>query len=434
MYAWVAGLLGLRVDRDDHGGPDRHGHDGRTGTAIPRRDGVDDRAVVVSLFGRFVDELASGLPLVLMPTLQARLGLSVAQVGWLLQALHAVAAVVEPVAAVAIDVMDRRPLLVWGALGWAVSLLLVAGAPTYGWLVLAFVAAGAASGPLAHTTDVLLVEMHPGAEERIGTRQTLLDTAGALLAPAAVAVVGWLGGDPRVPLVVTGISIVGYAILLAATPMPGPAAASASSVAVDGSADDAAGRIATWSLGRIRRNVVDVLRVREARLWIAALFAEMVADTPALFEPVWLAGDVGASQTLVAVHAGVELAASLVGLALLDRWLRHHSARSALTAACVANLLIYPVWLAVPGVVAKIVLVVPLAVTVAPIWPLVRARALAAVPGRGGVVMALTSVFGVLPLAGLFGWVSAQVGLTPTMLAVTMAGTLAIVLIVRARA
>lgn len=412
MYAWLAGLLGLRTDHRERGGT--------VVTPIPRRDGVGDRAAVLALFGRFVDEVASGLPLVLMPTLQARLGLSVAQVGWCLQALNAVAAVVEPVAAVAIDVLDRRPLLVWGAAGWAVSLLIVAGAPTYGWLLLAFVVAGTASGPLAHTTDVLLVEMHPGAEERIGTRQTLLDTTGALLAPAAVAVVGWLGGDPRIPLVVTGLGILGYAAVLAATPMPAPTSAAA----------PAARRM---SLAQVRRNVAEVWRVREARLWLLALLAEMVADTPALFEPVWLAGDVGASQSMVAVHAAVELAASLVGLTLLDRWLRHGATRSVLTAACVANLCLYPVWLAVPGVIAKTVLVVPLALTLAPIWPLVRARALASVPGRGGVILALMSVFGVLPLAGVFGWVSAQVGLTSTMLAVHTAGTLAILLVARAR-
>jgi fucose permease len=387
--------------------------------AIPRRDDVSDRAAVLALFGRFVDELASGLPLVLMPTLQRRLGLTVAQVGWCLQALYGVAAIVEPFSAAAIDVVRRRPLLVWGALGWAVSLLLVAGAPSYGWLLLAFVVAGAASGPLAHTTDVLLVEMHPRAEERIGARQTMLDTGGALLAPAAVAAAGWIGADPRIALVGSGVGILGYAVLLAGTSMPGPVAVATAT------ATEALGPL-RQSFRQIRENIGVVLRDREARLWLLALFGDALIEVPALFEPVWLGGDIGASQSLVAVHVAVEMAASLVGLALLDRWLRRHDARTILVASSVAHLVIYPLWLAVPGIVAKTVVVVPLAITIAPVWPLARARALAALPGRGGAVLAVTSLYGVLPLAAAFGWVSARVGLAPTMFVVTTVATLGI--------
>ncbi|HSJ44479.1 MAG TPA: MFS transporter [Euzebyales bacterium] len=406
IYAWVARRLGVR--------------------GIHRREDVTDRAVVLALFGRFVDELASGIPLVLMPTLRTRLGLTVAQVGWCLQALYAVAAVVEPVAAAGIDVLRRRALLVWGALGWAVALLLVAGAPSYGWLVLAFVVAGAASGPLAQTTDVLLVEMHPDAEERIGARQTLLDTIGALLAPAAIAVVAWVGGDARIALVGAGLAILLYAVLLATTPVPGPAGVGAGGGAVSIEP-------VQRSLRQVRENLGVVLRDHEARIWLLALLGDAVAEVPTLFEPVWLGGEVGASQSMVAVHAAVELAASVVGLALLDRWVQRHDARRILTVACAANVLIYPVWLLVPGVTAKVVLAVPLALTVAPVWPLVRARALKAVPNRGGMVLAITSLYGVLPLAAAFGWVGARVGLTPTMLVVHVTATLGILLAVRRR-
>jgi MFS family permease len=393
--------------------------------SIPRRADVGDRAVVLALFGRFVDELASGVPLVLMPTLQRRLGLTVAQVGWCLQVLYGVAAIVEPVAAAAIDVVRRRPLLVWGAVGWAASLLLVAGASSYGWLLVAFVVAGAASGPLAHTSDVLLVEMHSRAEERIGARQTLLDTTGALLAPAAVAVVGWAGGDTRIALVGSGVAVLGYAALLALTPMPDPVARARMPAA-----GDALGPLRR-ALGQIRENLGVVLADREARLWLLALLGDALLEIPALFAPVWLGGDVGASQAMVAVHVAVELAASLVGLALLDGWLQRRDARTILIVSLVAHLVLYPVWLVVPGIVAKTVVVVPLAIAIAPVWPLARARALAAIPGRGGAVLAVTSLYGLLPLAAGFGWISARAGLAPTMFAVTTVATLGILVTVR---
>lgn len=398
MYGWMARRLGAR--------------------GVPRRSDVSDRAVVLVLFGRFVDELASELPLVLMPTLQARLGLSVTQVGWLLQALYGSAAIVEPVAATAIDLVRRRPLLVWGAFGWATAVLMVAAAPSHVWLLGAFVLMGTASGPLAHTSDVVLVETHPGAEERIGARQTMVDTVGALLAPTAVAVTGWAGADQRVPLVVTGVGILGYAVQLARTQLPGPRGAPPPL------GDTAAAVAGAWR--QVRTNAGEVLRSRDARMWLVALFGESLMDVWWLFTPVWLARDVGASQASVAVHTAVALAASLVGLLLLDRWLERYDARAILLAACATGLFVFPAWLLVPGVGLKIAAIVPLTLAVTPIWPIARARALAAAPGRGGMVLALTSLYGVVPIAAAVGWVGDRVGLAPTMAAVHTVGTLLI--------
>lgn len=406
MYGWMTRLLGVRGMR--------------------RREGVDDRAAVLALFGRFVDELASGLLLVLMPTLQARLGLSVTQVGWLLQALEGAAAVVEPATAAAIDVVRRRPLLVVGAIGWAVALLLVAGASSYTWLLLAFAVVGMTSGALALTTDVLLVEMHPGAEERIGARQTMLDTVGALLAPVAVAATSWAGADARLPLAVTGVAVAGYAVLLATAAVPDPPHPVREAGALVGPARRA------WR--QVRANAALVVRSREARPWLITLFGETLMEAPLLFVPVWLAGDVGASQAAVAVHVGVELAASLVGLVLVDRLLRRWDARMILTASAVAALVAFPVWLLVPGITAKIVLIVPLTLAVTPVWPLARARALAAAPGRGGAVLAVTSLFGVVPLTALVGWLGEGVGLGPVMWAMHTVAALLILLTVHRRA
>ena len=404
MYGWLTGPLGLR--------------------GLGRRQDVDNRAAVLALFGRFVDELASGLLIVLMPTLQARLGLSVTQVGWLLQALDGAAAVVEPIMAAASDVVRRRPLLVIGALGWPAALLLSAGAPSYAWLVGAFLVVGVTSGALALTTDVLLVEMHPGAEERVGARQTMLDTVGALLAPAAVAATTWGGGDTRIPLVVAGVALLGYALLLASTAMPDPPPP-----VVAGDRTQPVRR----ALRQIVGNTGLVLRSREVRPWLLALFGETLMAVPALFVPVWLAGDVGASQGAVAVHVGVELAASLVGLALVDRWLQRWDARAILTTAAVAALVAYPVWLLAPGITARIVLVVPLTLATTPVWPLARARALAAVPGRGGAALGVTSLFGALPLTALVGWLGDLVGLAPVMLVMHTTATLLILLTLRRR-
>jgi MFS family permease len=383
--------------------------------SLRRTEELDDRATVLALFARFTDEVASGLLLVLMPTFRARLGLSVVQVGWLLQVLFSTAAVVEPMAGAAIDVFRRRPLLVWGAAGWAASLLLAAGAPTFGWMLAAFALVGVASGPLAHTADVVLVEAHPDAVERIASRSTVLDTTGALLAPVAVAVAGWSGVDDRVLLITAGVAAVGYAALLATSVFPPPPPR----------------HEGTSLVAQVKDNLGAVVRDRSARLWLGALAVQEVLGLSELFEPVWLRDVVGASQPLVAVHVAVGMAASLVGLLVLDRLLVRHGSGPILVAACVGTAVLYPVWLLAPGIVLKLVLVIPRNAAMAPLWPILRSRSLAATPGAGGATSALYSLLGLVPLQAGFGWAASRVGLTPTMLVVHLAATLALLLLVR---
>jgi MFS transporter, FSR family, fosmidomycin resistance protein len=383
--------------------------------SLRRNADLDDRATVLALFARFTDELASGLLIVLMPTLRARLGLSVTQVGWLWQALFSTAAVVEPIAGAAIDLVRRRPLLVWGAFGWGAALLLAAGAPSFGWLLAAFALVGLASGPLAHTADVVLVEAHPEAVERITNRSTVLDTVGALLAPAAVAVAAWAGVDDRILLVTCGVALCGYAALLATSTYPPPPGRHEGAPLVE----------------QVRANVRAVVGDRTARLWLAALLVQEVLGLSELFEPVWLRDVVGTSQSLVAVHVAVGMAATLLSLLALDRLLARFGSLPVLVAACVGTAVLYPAWLLAPGIALKLVLVVPRNAAMAPLWPILRSRSLAAIPGAGGTTSALYSLLGLVPLQAAFGWAGSRVGLTSTMLVVHLAATVALVALIR---
>lgn len=398
MFAWLSRKMGL--------------------TALGRQEDLDDRTTVLVLFARFTDEVASGLLVVLMPSLRGQLGLTVVQAGWCFQTLFAVAAVVEPIAGAALDLVRRHPYLVWGAAGWAASLLLAAGAPGFGWLLAGFALAGAASGPLAHTADVVLIEGHPDAVERIQGRSTTIDTIGALLAPVAVAAAGWLGIDERLVLAAAGGATLGYAGLLAGSVVPVPRVQTA-----------AAGN----PVARIARNVRRVLRDRAGRRWLAALLIHELLDLPELFEPIWLRDVVGVSRSLVAVHVALGMVATLIGLVWLDRWLVTHDAGSVLVASVIGAVVLYPLWLLTPGVTARFVLVMPRNLAMAPLWPILRSRALAATPGAAGTVSALSSLTGLVPLAAGFSWLAARWGLTPTMLTVVLGAAASLLLVLDRR-
>ncbi len=58
----------------------------------------------------------------------------------------------------------------------------------------------------------------------------------------------------------------------------------------------------------------------------------------------------------------------------------------------------------------------PLTVAKAPIWPIVRGRSLASLPGGAGTVVAVSAVIGLLPLPLALGWLGQVAGLTPVLL------------------
>jgi predicted MFS family arabinose efflux permease len=394
MSSWLARVLGLSTAR--------------------RSAALDDRAAVVLLFARAVDEVCSGLLVVLMPTLRARLGLTVQQVGWCFQALTSVAGVVEPITGVAIDHVRRRPLLMLGAAGWGAALVVAAVAPGFWWLLSAFALVGLTSGALAHTADVVLVESFPLEIERIASRSTWLDTLGALSAPVAIGLTVWAGGEGRLLLVIAGVGALAYALLLLGAGLPPPSRPQ----------DEQRLRGAV-------RGFTELARDRSARRWLGCLLLFSLLDPVELFEPVWLASSVGVSQRGVALHAVVGLTAALLATAALDRWLERHDAGPVLVASCAASLVLYPAWLLVPGFGAKLVLVAIRDAVSAPLWPILRARALAALPGRGGTASAVTALAGLLPLPALIGWAASRFGLTRSLVAVSVVALAGMLLVAR---
>ena len=125
---------------------------------IPRAEGVSRRVVTLGLGGRFTDEVLSGLPEVLMPTLQRTLGLRHSQVGVLALVLDSVGAVVERVNGLLIDLWQRRWLMAWGAALLGLAVIVIGAATSFFVVVIGFALYGLGSGPLAHTADAVLVE------------------------------------------------------------------------------------------------------------------------------------------------------------------------------------------------------------------------------------------------------------------------------------
>lgn len=371
---------------------------------LPRAEGVSDLQVALGFGARFWDELLSGMPAVLMPTLQQQLGLSLTQISLLSQLLNYVAMVVEPVSGLLIDVWSRKWLMGLGALGIGCSLILVGAAPTFGVLLLAYALYGAGSGPLAHTGDVVIVDAYPTVPDRAFTRSTMIDTVGALLGPLLVAAIFWLHLSWRGLLLAAGLGAVIYGLMIVRTGLPSPH--HAQQAAKQG------------LLPAIWANIQVALGDFEARRWLLFLFCFDLLETPFLLKTVWLVQEVGMAQGLVGLYVAAEMGMGLLGLVALDRWRRVSSVHQVLRVVTGMVGALFPLWLLLPGVWTRFGLMLPLAFFFAMYWPLAKASSLTAVPGRAGVMQAVSSLFGIVPLPLLFGLLAQEIGLTWAMLGV----------------
>jgi MFS family permease len=382
---------------------------------LPRAQGIGDRLVAVGLGGRFMDELLSGLPTVLLPTIRLHFGLSYTQVSLLGLAMRYVGAVVEPIADLLIDLWKRRWLMAFGAAGIGLATIVMGIAPTFAILLLGFGLYGLASGPLAHTADVVLVEAYPKAPDRIFTRATLLDTFGALLASLLVSITFILGLEWRWLMVSLGASSLIYAAIIVTTRFPARANEN----------DEEKGGTGHTLIFNVR----SVLSNRQTLRWLLFLFLLAVAEAPVTFTTIWLREEVGVSQALIGLYKALEMAVSIVSLIYLDRWLSKSSFRRVLLIAGIGVLILYPIWLFIPGVLTRFVLSVPLGFLFTVFWPIGKAQSLGSAPGLGGTVTAVHSLLALVPVPLLFGLLAESKSLTSAMLWVTMISVVAMIMV-----
>jgi MFS family permease len=334
-------------------------------------------------------------------------GLDLFQVGVLLQAVDWVALVVEPLAASSIDHSSRRRLIAWGAGALAVSMALMAVAPSFWPLLVAFALYGVGAGPVAHTADVVVLESFPTEPDRAYSRASLLDTCGALLGPVAVAVALSAGLSWRVVLAVLAVlvGLYGWAANRATFSPPPRTRRAGESV-----------------LGALVSGLRSALSHGEIRRALLVLLAFDVFEAGFVLQYVWLHDEVGLSEPAVALWAVGEHLVGLVALLVLDRWLSDRLPVRILQAATGALVVLPALWIAVPGVAGKVLVGIPLAFATAIVWPLAKARSLTVAPELAGATQAVTTLYPVLPLALVEGWLASTIGTGPAMAATAAVG------------
>ncbi len=380
--------------------------------AAGRPPGWHSTAYVIEFF----DELVFTVFVVALPFIRDELGLDYAQIGLLLGVPLIASSAAEPLLLLLGDTRLRRPLILAGGVGVALTLFLTAGADAFPLLLAAQVLAYPSSGLFVSLTEAQMIEGNPAQESQAMARWTAAGTVGDLLGPAALALVVSLGGSWRSGLAFLGAA--GLLLTLAAARQPRRS------------------HVDLPTPRRLARQVAANLRSLRGRrrllLWVALLpLADLLLDVFFGYLALFLTDVTGLAPGAAALGTTLWLAGFLGGQLALPRLLDRVDGRALLRWSAAACLVGYPAWLMIAWPTGMRLALLPLlGLLVASWYPVLKGEAYAAAPGLPSTVGALSSLVGNLGglLAAVVGLVAASTSLTAALALLTV-GPMCLVLL-----
>ena len=398
----------------------------RPGTAV----------LLAALAVELVDELVDGTKSATLPLIRHDLALNYVQVGLLTAIPLIVGSLLElPMGVLSGSGGRRRRFILGGGLVFIAAVLAAGLAHSFAVLVISLTAFFPASGAFVSLTQAALMDAAPERQAQHMARWTLAGSAGAVAGPLLAAAVLAAGGGWRLAFAVVAVASAAAWGAIAVTgrarhgqpQKSGSDAASEPGTAGPGSAPEH-GDENGWPGWR---PAVALVRRSGALRWLALLeVSDLLLDVLTAFLAVYLVAIAHASPAVAALGVAVRLGAGLAGDVILIRLLERRDGRRVLRASVPLAVTLFPAFLLVPGIVAKLALLAALTLATAPWYPVLQAELYGSLPGRSGLAVSLTSaaslagglgplVVGLLAERLGLGWAMASLCVAPiAMLAV----------------
>jgi MFS transporter, FSR family, fosmidomycin resistance protein len=348
--------------------------------------------LLVALSVEFVDELADGAKGAALPLIRGDLALTYDQIGLLAAVPLLLGSLLElPIGLLSGDGCRRWRLILGGGVVFTAALAAAAVARSFVALLIALVIFYPASGAFVGLTQSALMDADPGRRAQHMARWDLAGSAGAVAGPFLLLVALASGGSWRAAyLMLAGAAALACIAVVRSGPLRGPQA-EPDAGGGPGSDDDTAPL----------RQAIGALRRSEVRRWLVLLqFSDLLVDVLSGFLALYLVAVAQASPAQAALGVAIRLAAGLAGDVLVIWLLERFSSRTILRASAAAALVLYPAFLTVPGLAAKLVILAGLSVATAAWYPVSQAGLFHSLPRRSGVAVSLASAASLLGALG----------------------------------
>jgi FSR family fosmidomycin resistance protein-like MFS transporter len=367
----------------------------------------------------YFDEFNYSIGNAALPAIRDNLGFTYVQVGLLLGLPGIVNTFIEPVLMLLGDTHYRKHIMLGGGMAIALSLLAIATAHNFTWVLLGMVIAFPASGAYVSLSQATLMDLNPGRQPQMMARWTVAGSLANLLGPLLLAGGFALGFGWRWAY----FGMAGMCLLLV---------------------------MITWRRqiplhprlqqpGQPAHPMHDLLQglwqgIRNPKLlrWMALLpISDLLLDVLTGYLPLYFTDVAGFTVAQASLMMSVLMLASLISNIVLIPILEKFPGRNVVRLSAGVTGALYAAWLLAPWLWAKIALIIVIKLVTLGWYEVLQGEAFATIPGRSGTVMAINSLFGLLAggISFLVGWVAARAGL-PAAMWILLAGPACLVLFV----
>jgi len=375
----------------------------------------------LALLIEFIDELHYGVQNAVLPSLLQDLGMSYNQVGLLLGLPGVIGGLIEPAIMLLGDTRLRKALVVGGGIVICLSLLLIAGATSFGVVLFAFIISYPASGAFVSLIQATLMDLNPGREPQIMARWTAAGSLGNLIGPLLVACGFALGLGWRWNYI--GLALIVVILVIFVLPRRFPK----QNADVGGYPTNI-----KRDLSRLLPNLWNAVKDAGLMRWFILLeLSDLLLDIFSGYAAIYFADILGYSPAQVGLLVGAIMLAGFASDILLIPLLERFPGRTIVRTSAALSIFVYIAWLLVPWAWAKLALVIAIQFTTLGWYQVLQGEAYAALPGKSGTVMAINSAVGLLggSLAYSIGWTADRAGL-PVAMWILLIGPLCLALFV----
>jgi MFS family permease len=354
------------------------------------------------LFVDFIDEFSSGVGPIGTPGLRAEFALRYSVAAFVIFTGPRLAGLIlEPPLFLLADRHPKKWFICGGFVAMGLIDLTIGFSTTFVVVAAALMLSGVASGAGVSLSQAALMDTYPADRERLMTRWVFMGAAGDLATPAlfwllALFALGW-----RSAFMITGAMVLVYSVVLLRQRFP-PQAPQAED-------DDEIPILEALRLA---------FRDRKLLMWLFASWTcGLMDELLVAFGALHLRDGLGADSETRSLILMAMMAGALLGLALLDRLLARFDPLKLLTTSCVGTTVSYLAWLSATDPVSSGFWIFSSGLFIGTLYPLAKAQAYRALPGRSGMLNAIAHVFTpldlLMPIA--MGLIADRFGLLPAL-------------------
>jgi FSR family fosmidomycin resistance protein-like MFS transporter len=329
----------------------------------------------------FLDELVFGVNAAAWPLIRTDLRLSYIQIGLLLSVPGIVSAIIEPFIGILGDVWKRRLLILGGGILFALACLLTGLSTGFAILLFALCVFYPSSGAFVSLSQASLMDSDAARHEHNMARWTFAGSLGVVIGPLLLTGMAFIGfGWRSAFILLSGFSVITLlavwrkipSSMVERPPLPH--------------------RRDIW---QGLRNTFYALRNKNVLRWLVLLeFSDLMLDVLLGFLALYLVDVVGLTPGKAALGIAVWSGLGLLGDFLLIPLLEKVRGLDYLRLSVVLELVLFPAFLLVPGLVVKFILLGLLGFFNSGWYAILQGWLYSSMPGQSGTVMTVQNIFG----------------------------------------